>query len=156
MHLHKNCLVCERIDLIKKGKNPYFVVEMKTGYVVLADYQFYKGYSLFLCKKHTDELHKLPKKFKMKFLEEMSLLAEAIYKAFKPEKINYELLGNTEAHLHWHIIPRCKSDPDKKQPIWVIDKSIRCSPKTKPTKKELKKIKSKLLTEITKIKDGVI
>ena len=28
------CLVCDRIDMIKAGKNLYFVKELETGYVV--------------------------------------------------------------------------------------------------------------------------
>ncbi len=29
------CLICQRIELIKAGQNPYFVKELETGYVVL-------------------------------------------------------------------------------------------------------------------------
>lgn len=32
-----NCLVDERIALIKENKNPYFVRELNTGYVVIGD-----------------------------------------------------------------------------------------------------------------------
>ena len=53
----KHCMVCERIDWIKNGKNPYFVKELNTGYVVIGDHQRIKGYSLFLCKEHATELH---------------------------------------------------------------------------------------------------
>ena len=51
------CLICERIDLIKAGKNPYFVKELETGYVVIGDHQYFKGYTLFLAKEHITELH---------------------------------------------------------------------------------------------------
>ncbi len=33
------CLICERIEQIKRGENPYFVCELSTGYVVLGDHQ---------------------------------------------------------------------------------------------------------------------
>ena len=33
------CLICDRIELIRKGKNPWFVKELETGYVVIGDYQ---------------------------------------------------------------------------------------------------------------------
>ncbi len=32
--------------------------------------------------------------------------------------MNYELLGNTNPSLHWHVIPRYKDDPRWGQPIW--------------------------------------
>src|SRR5438477_2593341 len=96
------CLICERILLIKQDKNPYFIKEFETGYAVIGDSQFFKGYCLFLCKIHKEELHELDPDFKKKFLEEMSVLAEAVYKTFKPHKLNYELLGNGDRHLHWH------------------------------------------------------
>ena len=39
-----NCLVCERIQMIKENNNPYFVKELETGYVVLGDYQHFNGF----------------------------------------------------------------------------------------------------------------
>lgn len=139
---HKNnCLICQRIDLIKNEKNPYFVKELKTGYIVLGDHQFFKGYTLFLCKKHKPELHELTPKFRQQFLWEMSLVAEAVYEAFKPYKLNYELLGNKDQHLHWHIFPRYKNDPLPTQPTWLIKEKIRKSEKVKPDEKLLAKLK---------------
>ena len=32
------CLICKRIEMIKKGVNPYFVKELETGYVVIENY----------------------------------------------------------------------------------------------------------------------
>jgi len=46
------CGVCDRIQETLEGKNRYFVKELETGYVVLGDYQRFKGYTLFLCKVH--------------------------------------------------------------------------------------------------------
>lgn len=54
------CLICEWIEQIQKGCNPYFVCELETGYVVLGDHQRFAGYTLFLCKEHETELHLLP------------------------------------------------------------------------------------------------
>ena len=45
-----NGLICERIALIKENKNPYFVRELNTGYVVIGDQQRINFYSkLQLC-----------------------------------------------------------------------------------------------------------
>lgn len=142
----KNCLICKRIELIKQGKNPYFIKEFETGYAVLGDYQFFKGYSLLLCKLHKTDLHQLDKEFRQKFLEEMSILAEAVYKTFKPQKLNYELLGNKHCHMHWHIFPRYKSEILLNQPIWLVHREIREAQKYIPDDK----IKKKLISEIKK------
>jgi diadenosine tetraphosphate (Ap4A) HIT family hydrolase len=61
-----DCLICNRIEMIKGGTNKYFVKELETGYVVIGDHQYFKGYTLFLCKEHRNELHELDRDFKEK------------------------------------------------------------------------------------------
>jgi diadenosine tetraphosphate (Ap4A) HIT family hydrolase len=150
MEKYKNCFVCNRIELIKKNKNPYFVKELKTGYIVIGDYQFYEGYTLFLSKEHKKELHELEANFRKKFLEEMSVVAEVVFKTFKPEKLNYELLGNTDQHMHWHLIPRYKNDPRPETAIWAIDYKIRCNEETKAKPEKIEKLKKMLLKNLDK------
>lgn len=151
-HYHmQKCLICERITLIKENKNKFFVKELKSGYVVLGDHQYYKGYTLFLSNVHTDELHKLDPSDRMQFLQDMSIVSEAVYKSFEPKKLNYELLGNTDSHLHWHLFPRYEDDTKPNVPIWIIPTSVRSSDKTIPTDTEIKSLKEKLLVEINKL-----
>ena len=88
-----SCLVCKRIALIKENKNPYFVRELNTGYFVIGDKQRIKGYSQFLCNQCAYELHQLVSNYRDDFLYEMAVVAEAIYNAFQPDKLNYSLLG---------------------------------------------------------------
>lgn len=146
------CLVCERIELTKEGKNPYFVRELQTGYVVLGDIQRFKGYTLFLCKQHVTELHFLDCNFRNTFLHEMSLVAEAVYNAFRPEKLNYELLGVGNAvHMHWHIFPRKTNDTPTPGPVWRLDKSELNSDLYRPTMGELNLMREKLGAEIDKL-----
>ena len=87
------CLICQRIEWIKAGENPYFVKELETGYVVIGDHQYFKGYTLFLAKEHVTELHHMETSVKLRFLEEMSLVQEAVAKTFKAEKMNIEPLA---------------------------------------------------------------
>ena len=146
-----NCLICKRIEMIKNNENPYFVKELETGYVVLGDHQRFKGYTLFLCKKHVTELHHLDHDFKMKYLEEMSIVAEAVQKAFGAEKMNYELLGNGDTHVHWHLFPRNTGDTPEKGPVWWLPKEEMWSDKYKPTNEELNAYKTKLCKELNKL-----
>ncbi|MBM3934352.1 MAG: HIT family protein [SAR202 cluster bacterium] len=127
------CDVCQRIELIKRNENPHFVKEMKTGYVVLGQKQFFRGYTVFLSKQHIFELHELDRESRQLFLNEMSLVAEAVYRAFKPVKMNYELLGTGTPHMHWHLFPRHKDDPLPGRPVWYIPDEVRDSPKSIPT-----------------------
>lgn len=144
------CLICDRIDMIKSGTNPYFVKELETGYVVIGDHQYFRGYTLFLCKKHKTELHLLDTRFKNKYLQEMSLVAEAVYNAFGAEKMNYELLGNGDTHLHWHLFPRRTGDMSCKGPVWWLPKEEMYDDKNRPTDMELAEMKAKLLSELNK------
>lgn len=147
----ENCLICSRINMIKEGTNKYFVAELETGYVVIGDHQYFEGYTLFLCKEHKHELHELDSDYKQKFLVEMSKVSEAVYIAFAPDKLNYELLGNSDSHMHWHIFPRRLAEPDPKAPVWWTPKEIMFSVGVKPSNDTLEELKNRLLRELKKI-----
>lgn len=137
------CFICDRIEMIKNGKNPYFIRELDTGFVVLGDHQHFRGYTLFLYKRHVTELHHLDRDTKLRFLEEMSLVSEAVMKAFDAEKMNCELLGNGEAHLHWHIFPRRSGDignfgNNGRGPVWWYPMEKMYNDTERPTADELK------------------
>lgn len=150
------CLICDRIQMIKEGTNPYFVKEMETGYVVIGDNQHFTGYSLFLCKEHKTELYQLDHSTKMKFLEEMSVVAEAMAKAFDAEKMNYELLGNGDTHLHWHLFPRVSGDLENygnngKGPVWWYPREKMYSADNRPSDSALKEMREKLLKALNEL-----
>ena len=150
------CIVCDRIKMIKEGRNPYFVKELETGYVVIGDHQHFKGYSLFLSKEHKTELFQLDYAVKMKFLEEMSIVAEAVFQAFGAEKMNYELLGNGDTHLHWHLFPRTDGDIEDygnngKGPVWWYPVEKMYCTDNCLSDTELKEMKEKLLAVLEKL-----
>jgi diadenosine tetraphosphate (Ap4A) HIT family hydrolase len=152
----ENCLICSRINMIKEGTNKYFVAELETGYVVVGDHQYFEGYTLFLCKEHKHELHELNIDFKEKFLVEMSIVSEAVFKAFKPDKLNYELLGNGDSHMHWHIFPRRLTEPNPKSPVWWTPREIMYSDGVKPSDEALEKLKKGLLNELNRLTNGYV
>lgn len=91
-----------------------------------------------------------------KFLEEMSIVAEAASKAFGAEKMNYELLGMGDAHLHWHLFPRRKGDIENygnngKGPVWWYPMDKMYSDENRPSDIELNIMKTKLFTELEKL-----
>jgi diadenosine tetraphosphate (Ap4A) HIT family hydrolase len=86
---------------------------------LLGSWQYYKGYCVLVSRRHATELSQLADEERRVFLDEMCLLARAIENAFRPHKLNYELLGNQVPHLHWHLFPRSPADPDRLKPVWV-------------------------------------
>ena len=143
------CLICERIELIKQGKNPHFVKELETGYVVIGDGQYFKGYTLFLAKEHVTELHQMEYETKIKFLEEMSIVQEAVSKAFQAEKMNIELLGNGDAHVHWHLFPRKAGDMkgyghNGRGPVWWVPWEEMSSEEYQPKENDLLQLVNRL------------
>lgn len=151
------CLICDRIEMIRNGTNPYFVKELETGYVVIGDNQHFFGYSLFLYKNHEHtELFQLDMEERTKFMQEMSIVADAVSRAFKPEKMNYELLGMGDAHLHWHLYPRRTGDignygNNGKGPVWSLPMEKIYSEESRPDKDTLEDMKSRLLKELDKL-----
>ena len=142
------CLICERIGQIERGENPYFVCALSTGYVVLGDHQRFEGYTLFLCKRHVTELYQLPWGFRTRFLQEMSLVAEAVAAVYHPEKMNYELLGNGDTHLHWHLFPRVSGDTPQPGPVWWLPREEMWNDAYRPSREQLAERTKQLREEI--------
>ena len=142
------CLICERIGQIERGENPYFVCALSTGYVVLGDHQRFEGYTLFLCKRHVTELYQLPWGFRTRFLQEMSLVAEAVAAVYHPEKMNYKLLGNGDTHLHWHLFPRVSGDTPQPGPVWWLPLEEMWNDAYRPSREQLAERTKQLREEI--------
>ncbi len=145
------CLVCERIQMIKDGTNPFFVKELQTGYVVIGDHQHFRGYTLFLCKQHKNELFELDPAYRAIFLEEMTRTAEAVSAAFHAEKMNYELIGSgSTTHLHWHLFPRQAGDLGEygNGPVWRLPEKVMYSPDNIPSEEELEQMKNELNSQL--------
>lgn len=115
-----DCDICRRIQTIENGTTTNFIAELSTGYAVLGDSQFFRGYTLFLCKHPAPDLEDLPPEIRFQFLREMALVSEAVSKVMKPHKMNVESLGNMVPHLHFHLFPRYLSENEPTKPAWLI------------------------------------
>jgi len=115
------CGICTAIEQIRAGKFRDLVAELKTSYVILGDQQFYRGYCILFAKTHATELYLMPAESARTLFDEMRLTAEAIAAVVKPLKMNYECLGNSVPHVHWHLFPRQTSEADelRRGPIWL-------------------------------------
>lgn len=82
--------------------------------------QFFAGWTVLVLKEHVSELFDLSKVARAMLIEEVTHVAQTLAQVFDAKKINYELLGNQVPHMHWHLIPRLKTDPDPLKPVWCV------------------------------------
>ena len=109
------CPMCRRWEEEKDLR----IIELPHSYVTLNRDQFFPGYTLLFTKNHVTELFHFDRDVRSALMEEVSLVAEALFSVYKPAKMNYELLGNMVPHIHWHIVPRFASEPLWPRPIWA-------------------------------------
>ena len=100
------------------GRAFHKVRDLPVSVAVLGHDQFYRGYTLVIARTHATELYDLADAERAQYLDDMVRMARAVAAVVKPRKMNYECLGNSVAHLHWHLFPRQADDPLPKRPIW--------------------------------------
>jgi diadenosine tetraphosphate (Ap4A) HIT family hydrolase len=66
------------------------------------------------------------------YLLDKTILGDALTEVTGAYRINYEILGNLDAALHAHVIPRYLTEPEalRKGPAWLYDKTFRESVKS--------------------------
>lgn len=101
----------DRIESALRGENPTVLTRMRSGFAVIGDSQFLPGYCLLLGVPRVHDLTNLPLPARLDFLCDMSLLGEAVVLVCQPQRINYEIFGNTDPFLHAHVLPRYAWEP---------------------------------------------
>jgi diadenosine tetraphosphate (Ap4A) HIT family hydrolase len=124
----------DRIGAALRGENPLVMARMRSGFAVIGDTQHLPGYSLLLTDDPSaDHLSDLDWDRRRQFLFDLSLLGEAVGRACRPNglrRVNYEVLGNSIAHLHGHVHARYEWEPPDKigGPVWRYPKEVRNDP----------------------------
>lgn len=116
------CPMCSRWD----DDADLRIMEFEYSYLILNRDQFFPGYCLLFSKQHVTELFDLDLKTRQGMMEEVTSTAAALARLFKPDKINYELLGNMVPHIHWHLVPRFSTEPHWPRPIWAEPHAETC------------------------------
>ncbi|OLC00079.1 MAG: hypothetical protein AUH30_03565 [Candidatus Rokubacteria bacterium 13_1_40CM_68_15] len=97
------------------------ITDFDQSIAYLHDDQFFPGWTVLVLKRHATELFALAPTERAALMEEVSRVAKALASVFNAHKMNYELLGNQIAHIHWHLIPRLADDPRRAEPVWRQD-----------------------------------
>ena len=113
----------ERVEAIRRGESPTLLCKMDSGWAVLGDIQILNGYCLLLSDPVAPDLNSLSMPEREKFLRDMTVIGDALLEVTGAERINYEILGNSDKALHAHIIPRFEAEPEElgKGPVWFYD-----------------------------------
>jgi diadenosine tetraphosphate (Ap4A) HIT family hydrolase len=99
----------------------YRIAELATSIAYLSEDQYFAGWTVLVLDRHATELWQLAADERARMMEDVTRVARALADEYAPVKMNYELLGNQVAHIHWHLIPRLGSDPVPRMPVWVHD-----------------------------------
>jgi len=97
------------------------LAELDASIAYLNEDQFFPGWTFLVLKRHATELYELTRDERARLIEDVSAVARALASAFAAVKVNYELLGNQLAHIHWHVIPRPAADPAPRMPVWTVE-----------------------------------
>jgi len=113
-----DCVMCGKFG---RAGGDLHVADLEISRVFLHEDQFFPGYVLLVLRRHVAELYELSAAERRLLIEEVSRVAGALARVFRPVKMNYELLGNQVPHIHWHLVPRLPTDPAPRRPIWNVE-----------------------------------
>jgi diadenosine tetraphosphate (Ap4A) HIT family hydrolase len=127
-------MIHRRVAAARAGTNPTVICRVLSGWAVMGDVQYLRGYTLLLPDPVVPDLNALDKKARIRFLDDMVIIGDALLEVTGAYRINYEILGNSEPALHAHIFPRYMSEPEKlrKIPVWSYEREQIVSPKFDP------------------------
>jgi len=138
--MKNKCRFCEILE--NKHENDTYIISFKYGSLFLNLNQHYEGRCLYILNDHHEHFHAMDKETYFGFNSELKKVGKVINDLFKPDLINYALLGNHIQHVHWHIIPRYKNDDNWGGPPWPSKiKNLTVDEYKKVSKKIRKKFK---------------
>jgi diadenosine tetraphosphate (Ap4A) HIT family hydrolase len=86
--------------------------------VIWVDDAAYPGFCRVILNAHVREMTDLPPAERQRLMDVVFAAEAALREVVKPDKINLASLGNVVPHVHWHVIPRWRDDPNFPDSIW--------------------------------------
>jgi diadenosine tetraphosphate (Ap4A) HIT family hydrolase len=80
--------------------------------------RLYRGFCRVIWHAHVREMTDLSADERAHFMHAVFQVESALRLLLNPDKINLASLGNMTPHLHWHVIPRFRTDAAFPKPIW--------------------------------------
>jgi diadenosine tetraphosphate (Ap4A) HIT family hydrolase len=109
MNFDEKCFYCSKNEELDKLMIKICDLEVSTVY--LFKEQTYKGRCNVVFKEHKSEVAELTEQEASSFIKDVRRVAQAMHKAFTPNKINYGAFADTMKHLHFHLVPKYEGGP---------------------------------------------
>jgi diadenosine tetraphosphate (Ap4A) HIT family hydrolase len=112
-----------RVDRLRRGADDTLITRLASGWVVLGDPQVIPGYCLLLPDPVVPDLNALVDADRVRFLEDMARVGDALLDVCGALRINYAIFGNVEPALHAHVFPRRADEPEGQRTAqpWALD-----------------------------------
>lgn len=99
-----------RVALLRAGDDPTCIARLDSGWAVLGEQQFLRGYALLLPDPVVGTLNELQGEARLALLADACRLGDALLAATAALRINYAIFGNLEPALHVHLVPRYENE----------------------------------------------
>jgi diadenosine tetraphosphate (Ap4A) HIT family hydrolase len=111
------------VESCRAGTYVPLIARMASGWAVMGNSQFLRGYSLLLPDPVVPHLNAMEASTRDQFLSDMGRLGDAVLAATGALRINYAMFGNVEPALHAHVIPRYTDEAEAMRTAhpWAYD-----------------------------------
>jgi diadenosine tetraphosphate (Ap4A) HIT family hydrolase len=110
-----------RVELARRGLDPFVICRMTSGWLVIGDVQPLDGHCLPLADPAVESLNALDEAQRVQYSLDAIRAGDAVLALTDACRINYETLGNSEPAPNAHVIPRYRFEPDARRvrPAWI-------------------------------------
>lgn len=84
------------------------ICDLDVSQLILFKEQSHPGRCIVAYKDHVSEMVNISDDERNRYFADVNKAANAIHKAFNPDKINYGAYGDGGSHLHFHLVPKYK------------------------------------------------
>ncbi len=100
-----------RVVALQAGEDPTLIARLPSGWAVLGEQQFLRGYALLLPDPVVGTFNDLDAAQRAQAMQDAARLGDALLAVTGALRINYAIFGNLEPALHIHVVPRHADEP---------------------------------------------
>ena len=95
------------------------IASFGVSFLGLYDDSRFPGRCILVVREHEERWEAMPSALLHDFVDDSQVAMKAISMATKCDRVNMAVLGNTDAHVHYHLIPRVPEvEPNPRKSPW--------------------------------------